>query len=1012
MAEIIPFTIEELSEVITSIEEFNTIQEAMAVGFDSAGKGVVYSINGGPAASYSSSTLSAINAARTGTVINAEQQTVKSAAVQLFKTSGGKYKPVPILATDVGYLGAVCAPVAGVALGAEMYRENPEFWTGLSQKILPFCYPGTYYAPSWLDIIKSGNEYVYNFLVNTGIVEGVSEYIYANVPHLNPPVLNDLPNGIYSTGNCSIKELINTLTFISEEAREESLANMPDVDDWACVILPERCGPSPTTGYLPIGGCGTLSITEYETRISGYVFTGRVGPNGLISVGTGSRPNQGTSWAPSEIMTGSVGDSGWNPSDVEYPNNVTKYSAEPIPIEPYPDSPVIDPTSPEPETTPVIPFPIPNPNYPVEPIPLTPSTPMPLPINPDVEPEEWPEKEPFPKVIPFPYTDPDPSQNPDDPIPNVIPFPLPSNPPEEWPTTPEIPEEWPEPYPDVIPWPKSPGEWPDDVPWPDAPPENWPPDEPWPESPEQWPLDPPWPETPYPDFPESVPWPDNPYEWPDDVPWPDEKPDGWPDGWPEEEPWPESPEEWPQKIKWPDPRPDDWPEEEPWPPNWPKRIPYPDPVPDSPATPDPDSEPDPDVLEPYIEPTPNPNQDTNPEPEPNPDPYIDPTIPNLDPIPFIEPNPNPDTPYEEPNPDDPPPLPPPVGISPTPLMPTTPDPYSSAHGLITVYHPSQQILFDFCDWLWVTYADTTIDKIWNNPFDGIIALFELYCTPSDLGTKTIRSGFLDSQISCPYISRYKEINCGTLGIPEYYGNYFDYSPYSRAHIYLPFIGIQELNVDDIVGHFVNVTYRIDCYNGSCIAMITCAKVTRVNGSNVEYSNTMYQFSGNCAVELPLSGGSQSTIVAGMTTADAYQTAGEISATFALVGGLGSLMSANPIGGAASAVGSSLTQTAYAHANYLQNMLGGKSNVQKSGTFGSSHGALGIKTPYITVIRPKQIQVPNYNALYGYPAHKMVTIGSCSGYLRCREANVVSATATDAEKSLIETMLKSGIYVTE
>ena len=87
-------------------------------------------------------------------------------------------------------------------------------------------------------------------------------------------------------------------------------------------------------------------------------------------------------------------------------------------------------------------------------------------------------------------------------------------------------------------------------------------------------------------------------------------------------------------------------------------------------------------------------------------------------------------------------------------------------------------------------------------------------------------------------------------------------------------------------------------------------------------------------------------------------------------------------------------------------------VQKSGQFGSSYGAMGIKVPFITITRPKQIQVPNYNELYGYPAHKMVTVGACTGFLRCREVHVISPTASDEEKTLIENLMKSGVYVTE
>lgn len=428
-------------------------------------------------------------------------------------------------------------------------------------------------------------------------------------------------------------------------------------------------------------------------------------------------------------------------------------------------------------------------------------------------------------------------------------------------------------------------------------------------------------------------------------------------------------------------------------------------------SPDPEEQPDPTVtdnpekqVDPYIQPYPvpwdviNPDADVNPEADPSQEParpIESPDIPETvlpDIVPF--------------------------GLSPIPSMPGTPLAFASNVGLITVYHPTPAQLYAFEAWLWVTLANADINTVWNNPFDGVITLFELYCTPTDVGSRTIHSGFLDSGVNSAVISRYTEINCGTLGIPEYYGNYFDYSPYSKAHIYLPFIGIQELNVDDIVGHVVNVTYRIDEYNGSCIAMITVSKSTEVNGEPVNYRNTMYQFSGNCSVELPIAGGSQAAIKAGMMQADAYQHASQIAAGAQLVGGIASLLG-GIIGLQAGAIGSGASQiigagatAAYGQANALSHMLSGKSTVQKSGSFGASHGALGIKNPFITITRPKQIQVPNYNDLYGYPAHKMVMVNSCTGFLRCREVHVISATASDAEKSLIESMMKSGVYVTE
>ena len=391
--------------------------------------------------------------------------------------------------------------------------------------------------------------------------------------------------------------------------------------------------------------------------------------------------------------------------------------------------------------------------------------------------------------------------------------------------------------------------------------------------------------------------------------------------------------------------------------------------------------------------------------------------------------------------------PPSIGFSPPILFPVPDVPFptispnasdtpvpSGDPGFVQVYHPTPAELISFGRWLWVTYADATIDKIWNNPFDGVIGCHELYATPTDGGYTTIRCGFLDSGISSQLVRiRYSTINCGSMVIPEYWSNYLDYSPYSKAYIYLPFIGIQELDVDDIVGASVNVCYHIDAYNGSCIAQITCAK----DG----YTNTLYQFSGNCAVEYPLSGGSQAAIKAAMMTGDAYQAAANTAANATMWGGIGSGL-ASAVGGVAGGIATGLTgnvaggishgisgiasgigqaiggyassvgQRAYGQAQHTASMLSGKSIVQHSGNFGASYGAMGIKKPYIFIRRPIQKVVNNYNVLYGYPAHKQVIIGNCEGFLRCREVHVVSPLATDGEKAIIEQLLTTGVYVTD
>lgn len=376
------------------------------------------------------------------------------------------------------------------------------------------------------------------------------------------------------------------------------------------------------------------------------------------------------------------------------------------------------------------------------------------------------------------------------------------------------------------------------------------------------------------------------------------------------------------------------------------------------------------------------------------------------------------------------------GIIPFPFMPGTPvdpdDPSqgssypsivpASGSGLIHVYNPTPGEFVGFGNWLWVTYADATIDKIWNNPFDGIIGAHELYATPQTDGRDNIRSGFLVCPVQSDLVrQRYTEIDCGTVIVPEFYGNYFDYSPYSQAYIYLPFIGINEVSIDDIVGHAVNIRYRVDAYNGSCIAMIYVAK----SG----YRNLCYQFGGNCAVEVPLAGGSQAAIKAGMLQAEAYSRAAIQSAQIQKTASIGSGILngaagssfAGPLAGIIGALAGGTSGYIQGSANVAAAKLQGqamqeaaryanKSSVQHSGQFGASHGAMGLKNPFIMIRNPIQVKVVNYNNDYGFPAHKRVIIGGCTGYLRVREVNVISAHATNEEKRAIEEELKAGVYV--
>lgn len=437
----------------------------------------------------------------------------------------------------------------------------------------------------------------------------------------------------------------------------------------------------------------------------------------------------------------------------------------------------------------------------------------------------------------------------------------------------------------------------------------------------------------------------------------------------------------------PNPDPSVWPDE--YPRTWPDPTvtPTPDPNPDPSTNPDPDPNPDPSPTpEPEIPPIDNPSPLPDPDPPPDPDP--DPK-PDVDPSTDPDDDTDPETPGEPDTPT-PPDAPPDEGETPEPEPPEIP-PYfkSGATGLLHVYNPTAAEVTNFGAWLWSTWSGDLSDllqKVFgNHPLDGVIGLHEFYASPilatdemGDPMRDKIKCGFLDSGIESNIVGeRYSVINCGSVIVPEYWGNYLDYAPYTKTNLYLPFVGIVNLDADDVIGHSVNVTYHCDAFTGCVIAMVTCAK----QGYNV----LTYQFQGNCAVQIPLTSGSQiSYITSGLSVAASAIGAG-------MTGGIGG------------AVASLATSGIHAAGNT-------KATVSHSGSFGSSFGAMGLKKPYLIIKRPVQKVVSNYRVDYGLPAHKRVKLSDCSGYVRAVEVNVKSATATENEKRMIADLLKSGVYV--
>lgn len=296
--------------------------------------------------------------------------------------------------------------------------------------------------------------------------------------------------------------------------------------------------------------------------------------------------------------------------------------------------------------------------------------------------------------------------------------------------------------------------------------------------------------------------------------------------------------------------------------------------------------------------------------------------------------------------------------------PTIVPPVGKASSLWSIYNPTLEQVNQFGSWLWSSNFVEQLKKLFSDPMQAIIGLHKVYSPVQTSGQGTIKCGYLDSGVPSKLVSeQYITVDCGSVDLQEYFGNVFDYPPYTEVSIYLPFIGIRHLDPSDVMRSTISVKYRIDVLTGACLA--------EVNVQRDAAGGTLYTFSGDAAVRYPVSSGSYMGIVSG------------------LIGVATSVVSGN-----------------------LLPALGGvtrlHTNVERSGSFTGNSGAMGSKVPYLIISRPQTAMADKFETLSGYPSNTYTMLSDCKGFTQVKYCHVENLSATETEKKEIERLLKEGV----
>lgn len=312
---------------------------------------------------------------------------------------------------------------------------------------------------------------------------------------------------------------------------------------------------------------------------------------------------------------------------------------------------------------------------------------------------------------------------------------------------------------------------------------------------------------------------------------------------------------------------------------------------------------------------------------------------------------------------------------------------AASAGFLTLYKLTPAEMSVFADDCMASDIWEAIKLLFANPLEFIVGCSIVPFTPPG---NTVWKPKFGAIVFTHYYTRidnqYIEIDCGDLYIKPFGKNFLDYAPFTRITIYLPYIGFRELDVNEIMGKTINVTYHCDCLSGDCIAFIS----TSVAGDEgPQIPKVLATFNGNCACQVPFASQSFNSLIASSVNMLANVASSVVKGDLPAVSGSGVIGALEALGG----------------------------DVQKSGSIGSSNGYMGVQKPYLIKHIPKESIPSAYRTLKGYPSNISGSLGSFSGYAEIDNIDLTNIStglggivATSAELEEIQTLLRGGVFV--
>ena len=310
----------------------------------------------------------------------------------------------------------------------------------------------------------------------------------------------------------------------------------------------------------------------------------------------------------------------------------------------------------------------------------------------------------------------------------------------------------------------------------------------------------------------------------------------------------------------------------------------------------------------------------------------------------------------------------------------------TALGGIKLYRCSNTDIAALFDYLFSHDPGDAVLKWFTNPIQSIMACYYLPYPVRALSGARITVLGLDTGVGAYKAEPWTKWDLGACKLNYGFENQFlDYSPFSKLKIYLPFIGVRDLNIDECVGKSIGVVYEFDNISGACVAFVT------VNGT------VRYSFTGSCAIGIPIAQSNWGQFYMAAATAAASAMSGGIG------GAAGAIAQGSGVGGVALGAAAGAVEAGGGLSG-----ITAKPTISRSGAVVGAGAALGIEYPFLIIVRPDKANVSNPRPVIGVPSGRTLSLGSLSGYNIIEHVHLSGIAATGPELEEIERLLYEGV----